>query len=248
MGLNNGWVKFYRSIKDTSLKRDPNANHLFMMLLIEANISDTKIRFDGKEQILKRGQLLTGYRHLAKEYGMHISTITRSLERLKEAGRIETLSDTRGTIITICNYDKYQTKENISETLFETQTGTRASTRASTIREELRNKKEEYISNIKSDLEKAKTVWTETLKHFKKDRNLNERDEISLARGIQAFGIEQVLAALAGMRYEQGFETFDPGKNLSLARIFKPDKFEKFVNLGSKEKKEEKHVEAKLID
>jgi hypothetical protein len=57
---------------------------------------------------LERGQLIASVRFLAEKWGWKKTKVERFLNRLKTETMIGTASGTGITIITICNYDKYQ--------------------------------------------------------------------------------------------------------------------------------------------
>ena len=72
---------------------------------------DTRIRFNGQMMGLQRGQLITTIRFLVNGFGLGFQVTRTLLETLELEGMINTQTNTRGTIITICNYEKYQQGE-----------------------------------------------------------------------------------------------------------------------------------------
>ena len=83
-----------------------------------------------------------------------------------------------------------------------------------------------------AELSELVAAWGETLKHFKisKDPKL---DELEIARLMKLRGFDKTRLALIGARFEEPTKTFTPSKHLSIWRLSRPDKFEKFVNLGA---------------
>jgi DNA-binding transcriptional regulator YhcF (GntR family) len=73
---------------------------------------------------LKRGQVCASVRHLAKVWRWDRSKIERFLKRLKNRDMIETQANDGISVITICNYNKYQRVSMPAETLSETRTET----------------------------------------------------------------------------------------------------------------------------
>lgn len=73
---------------------------------------------------LARGQLCASVRYMADHWQWTPSKVERFLKRLKTEAMIETRSETGINIITICNYDKYQTLSAESETPSDTRSGT----------------------------------------------------------------------------------------------------------------------------
>jgi hypothetical protein len=83
------------------------------------------------------------------------------------------------------------------------------------------------------DLSECKREWTATLEHFGIQRPLGQRDEIAIARGIQAFGSAWVKLAFAGARKQTKGKNFDPKHFVSLATYLHKDKIERLVNIGA---------------
>jgi len=73
-------------------------------LIMEANFKDTKW--------LKRGQLSHSIRHLSSVWQWHRARTERFLTRLKTETMIETETRQGRTVITICNYNRYQAPQN----------------------------------------------------------------------------------------------------------------------------------------
>jgi hypothetical protein len=70
---------------------------------------------------VQRGQLAASVRFLAEAWGWSKSRVERFLGRLTNEQMIGTHAGTGVTIITICNYDKYQAGPDIGETPTETE-------------------------------------------------------------------------------------------------------------------------------
>ena len=80
---------------------------LLLYLIIRASHEDTK--WQGK--IIKRGQLVTGLKAIKRDTGLSIRKIRTGLSRLTLTGEIRRKVTNKYSIITVCNYDKYQIKE-----------------------------------------------------------------------------------------------------------------------------------------
>lgn len=101
---NNNWVKLYRSILDWEWWNEPNTARLFVYCLLKANAEDMLWR--GKA--IKRGSFITSRAMLSKETGLSERERRTSLQHLEQTGVITIKADKQYTIITLCNYDKYQ--------------------------------------------------------------------------------------------------------------------------------------------
>lgn len=105
-----GWIKIYRKIEDWEWFKDSYTVHVFLYLLIHANLQDSSYR-DVK---IKRGQLITTRKSISSDTGVPESSVYRSLKKLSATGEIEQQTNNRWTTITICNYDKYNPSTNNS--------------------------------------------------------------------------------------------------------------------------------------
>lgn len=107
--FDEGWVKMYRLPRDHWMEEDGGgiAWAIFMKLISWANYQDAP-----KSKLkLKRGQLITSSVELAKCFGLGRQRVRTALAQLEQNGQINQLANHHGLIITICNYDKFQTNE-----------------------------------------------------------------------------------------------------------------------------------------
>ena len=95
---------------------------LYMAAYVDGRIVHCKTR----DVVLMRGQLLTSMRYLADRWGWSAATVFRYLQSLRNSQRnsiriqIETTVETGKTLITICDYDKWDCNTPEDETPFET--------------------------------------------------------------------------------------------------------------------------------
>lgn len=145
-----GFVKIWRSILDEQdLVQNKNYMFLFIYCILRAHWEDRKMVFDNKYQVIPRGSFITGYRDLQNELKLKsIGVVQRGLQHLAQTKRIEYKSDTKGTRITVCNYERFQGTEtdaihlrNDSDTPVDTPMDTRVDTPMGTTNK--RKKKEE---------------------------------------------------------------------------------------------------------
>lgn len=103
-----GWIKIGRKLLDWEWYDTPGMVELWIHLLLRANYEDRKWRGG----IIKRGQLITSVSALSEERGYSVKQIRTMLTRLEDSGCIVKQGTNKYTIITICNYDTYQTFED----------------------------------------------------------------------------------------------------------------------------------------
>lgn len=68
--------------------------------------------FNGKKQICKRGQFITGIHKLKQKTGIEPSKLRRLLETMKNEHLIDKQSNNKFSLITILKYDYYQSADN----------------------------------------------------------------------------------------------------------------------------------------
>lgn len=115
MRFDGGWIKLHRSLGEHWIGKNVTTLGIFTKLVLLSNYKPSKIRFNGKLVELARGQILTSSIELAENSDLSRSTIERHLKRLQDDGSIEQLTSSHGRIITICNYERYQQKDDLPE-------------------------------------------------------------------------------------------------------------------------------------
>ena len=117
-----GFIVLWRKTLDSWMWTLPAAYRVLAIhCVLRANWKD-KSWWNGTETILiKRGSFYTSRHTLAKELGLTESCIERGLKALKSNTFLDSRSDSKGRLITIVNYERYQniptTTEHPSEPL-----------------------------------------------------------------------------------------------------------------------------------
>lgn len=99
-----GFVKFHRKTVHWQWVSDPYVFECFWLLVAMANYKDGNFQ----DKKIKRGQLVTSTRRLSELFCMNKRTVMRCLKCLSESGEIKIKHYPKFSVITICNYDKYQ--------------------------------------------------------------------------------------------------------------------------------------------
>jgi len=103
----NGWIKLHRDFTKFEWYQDANTMRLFLHLLITAN--HKKAKWQGN--VIDRGQLITSREHLSKELGLTVQVVRTSLSKLEKTENVTIKTTNRFTLLSICNYDTYQSVE-----------------------------------------------------------------------------------------------------------------------------------------
>ena len=98
------WIKAYTSLLDWEFFFDPLILRTWVYLLLKANHQDEV--WHGV--VVKRGELVTSLSTLSRELRMSVKQMRRVLGTLKTAGHVTSKWASKYSIITICEYDIYQ--------------------------------------------------------------------------------------------------------------------------------------------
>lgn len=106
--LTDGFISLHRSLLNWEWYDNINTKTLFIHLLLTVNWYDEKWR--GIE--IKRGQRLTSVAKLSSETSLSIQNVRTALANLELTNEITIKASTRNSIITVLQYDFYQTVTN----------------------------------------------------------------------------------------------------------------------------------------
>lgn len=103
-----GWVRFHRKIEEWEWYTDPNVFRLFFHLVLKANHQDNTWR----GQDVKRGQHITSINKLSEALDLSPKQIRLAMDKLKRTNEVATKGTNKNTLVTIVNYDFYQSKDD----------------------------------------------------------------------------------------------------------------------------------------
>lgn len=106
--IEQGYIKLHRSILKWEWYDDANTMRLFLHLLLTVNYEPKK--WHGTT--VERGQRVCSIATLSKETRLSQRSIRTCLERLISTGEVTKLSSPQYTVVTVKNYDRYQTPTN----------------------------------------------------------------------------------------------------------------------------------------
>lgn len=110
----SGWIKLHRDILEHKIfKSKPiGKGEAWIRLILMASYKDSDFFVNDVYFSAKRGQILVSQRTISDEFGWSQNKLKRFLNWLKSERMIDYETNTRLTIITICNYSKYQSLDN----------------------------------------------------------------------------------------------------------------------------------------
>ena len=104
--LENGFIKIYRKILEWEWYDDIPTTRLFIHLLLTVNIKDSV--WKGRE--IPAGSRVISLSKLSKEAGLTQKQIRGSLDKLERANCVAKSTTPKYTVITVLNWDSYQSR------------------------------------------------------------------------------------------------------------------------------------------
>jgi len=121
---NQGWIKLYRKLLDDPIMTsgDSYLLQLWIYILLKVNYIEKRFIFNNKEMIIHKGQGIFGLNQIVKDCTIYkyentsifkkFKTIYyRRLKILKNLGNLKLQPTNKFTVITVLNWDKYQSNE-----------------------------------------------------------------------------------------------------------------------------------------
>jgi hypothetical protein len=158
MNISRGYVKNWRSIDQWQWYTAPHHAHVFQHIIRKANHKDGFWRGIP----LARGQYITSQEALGEECGVSRKTIRMVVTHLSLSGEIRceraNIGANSGTIITVCNYETYQSScEDVGQ-----QEGQQRANRGPTEgQQRATNKNDKNNNNDNNDKKEEKTLLSE---------------------------------------------------------------------------------------
>jgi len=110
-----GWIKLHRKIIDSQVFQSEGLLKVWIWCLLKANHEEQWVQVKtGKgttEVFVKRGQFIFGRKTAAKELKMVERTVHKRMLKLQTMRNCDIKSDTHYSIISILNYDVYQSRK-----------------------------------------------------------------------------------------------------------------------------------------
>jgi DNA-binding transcriptional regulator YhcF (GntR family) len=111
----SGWIKLHRALSDHWLASNPDSLSVWVHMLMLANHAETKRQINGSVVVVLPGQIITSRRSLSEKTGVQESKVERILKRLESEQQITQRGLSKFRVISIVNWDEYQSNEQQSE-------------------------------------------------------------------------------------------------------------------------------------
>lgn len=130
----NGFVTLDRTILQWRWYTVPSTAHLFIYLILRANHEDR----DFRGITVHRGELVSSMQHISTDTGLTVNQVRTALKHLISTNEITSTSTNRYTLISIVNYDIYQSSIT-----------NRSTNKAQTKHKQITNKSQQTTTNNK---------------------------------------------------------------------------------------------------
>jgi hypothetical protein len=165
--MHRGYVKVWRKLEDSGILQDQGACQFFLWAMFKATHKQRKQIIGNQVVHLRAGQFISGRNVAATELGISPSKFARTLEKMKMLEFVDTKPNNKFTIITIVNWDTYQSEQAQSGQ----QTGQQTdSKRTASEQQTDTNKKDKKVKNERIKAE-------ENIPHGKADAGHSPADE-----------------------------------------------------------------------
>ena len=113
-----GWISIYRQIQDNWIweSKEPfDKRSAWIDLLLMVNHDKQKIKFDNELIEVEKGQTITSIKHLAEKWKWSRHKVSDFLNLLEQDTMLVQVRDNKKTLISIENYEKFQTQKKTSD-------------------------------------------------------------------------------------------------------------------------------------
>ena len=148
MSKGNGYILLHRRICDSYLWSDKpfTKGQAWIDLLLLANHTDKEEFIKGALVCVKRGQTIRSRQFFAERWGWNVKTVDRFLEGLKKRKMVDYIGTAQGTLVTVDNYEIYQSARNTKGTPKGSADGTADGTRTNNVNKCKRNSVDKHRS------------------------------------------------------------------------------------------------------
>lgn len=200
----SGWFATKREIFEHPIfhKRHDRL-YVWQWMIANAAWKDTRQDAGGRPVDVKRGQLMTSYRQIERATGVGVQVIRTMIDLLKAEHAINTDTSNGRMVITICNYDKYQSPDGVDNTSTNTPPTHRQHTKRT--REQIPTTSEAPASpapEAENAMDPAKILFTQGVKTLTAGGVKEASARSLIGRWRQSHGDAAVLAAFGRAQRE----------------------------------------------
>lgn len=170
-----GWIKLHRKLLDSRVFANEGLLRLWVYCLCRANHETNYVDIQtgkGKTEVkVNAGEFIFGRKSVSKDLKMNPSTLYKRMQKLEKIGNVNIQSNSHYSIVSICNWNVYQSNENEKE-----QAKEQPSNRQVTGREQASNT-DKNVKNVKNGKEyNGKPSKTDLIKYFSERGDMIKSD------------------------------------------------------------------------
>jgi hypothetical protein len=106
--VNEGWIRLYRQSMASPVWQNCHLWQVWTYCMMRACHKPVRFYMDGKVLTLERGQFITGRKKVAHSCRITENMAYRLMHILQDMGNLDIISNSRYSIVTVCNYERYQ--------------------------------------------------------------------------------------------------------------------------------------------
>lgn len=187
-----GWIKLHRKLKNSLVFDNPDLLKVWIWCLLKAT-HDDYIQMIGLQEVeLEKGQFIFGRKVAANELKMSESKTYRLIKKLETMQNLNIKANNKYSIVTIENWELYQSDNNNSEQQFEQQMNNKRTTN------EQQMNTNKNIKNIKNN-KNINNIYSESLikkiMSYPGKKTKDVRDK-KLPQLIKKYGEEQIIRCI----------------------------------------------------
>jgi hypothetical protein len=228
--MEKGWIKLNREIENHWIFQDEKKLKWWLLLLIKVNHKDQKFMFGNKLHIIKRGQSAYSLRTWAQILNTTAKTVSSFFRMLENDNMIEVTSIQpskqsgiyANTLITIVNYEKYQSNNVDEETTITTKSKQQLPQQVNNDDHLLKNvknvKNEKNVvlrtavtDEIQVEIQNTiqNTLWNKLIEEYPKNTYIGKARELFLSLSIDKMD----LIVAAAEQLNKNFNKSYPNRN-----------------------------------
>jgi hypothetical protein len=203
----NGHITLDRKILEWEWYTDTNTKIVFIHLLLTACWKDT--RWQGR--IIKRGQLVTSIPSLCTALSLSTREVRTALSHLCSTGEIDRQTTAKYSVITVLNYDLYQTSD--SQTTVKRQTKRQS--------ESVENDRQNDSQNLPANGSTARLSEGEHLSSDRQSDSQTTSKATDRATPSEEYKKEEIYISCANDSHDRETKTIDERKKYNFEIIYK---------------------------
>lgn len=165
-----GWIKLHRKLLASDVFQNEKLLKVFIYCLLKATHSEISQKVGRQTVELKPGQFIYGRKKAALELNMKESTVRDYINILKDDGVITVNPTNKYSVITVVNWDLYQSKEETPDNKYDSTSDNKPTTEGQqkdTNKNE-KNDKNDKNNNYTSKIKDLLTVYSKQIPDFVK--------------------------------------------------------------------------------